>query len=51
MGKASDEHYSEQETVRRREAALQRMLKTPPQRHTPKDAKGPKKVRRPRGQR
>jgi len=37
--KASDEQYNEQETVRRREAALQRMLKTPPQRHSSAAAK------------
>jgi len=29
-------HYSEEETVRRREAALKRMLNTPPKLHKPK---------------
>lgn len=28
-----DDHYSPSETVRRREAALKRMLSTPPSRH------------------
>lgn len=47
MGKSTDERYSEQETVRRREAALQRMLKTPPQHHaTVKSAKKAKQKKR-----
>jgi hypothetical protein len=32
-GKPSDDSYSEQETVRRREAALKRMLSTPHKPH------------------
>jgi len=38
MGSSSkplDDSYSEQETVRRREAALKRMLSTPPKPHKP----------------
>ena len=35
----NDETYSEEETVRRREAALKRMLQTP---HKPHKAKGKK---------
>jgi hypothetical protein len=35
MPKSSDEQYSEEETVQRREAALKRMLSTPHQPHKP----------------
>jgi hypothetical protein len=34
MGKSSNENYSEQETVARREAALRRMLSTPHKPHS-----------------
>jgi hypothetical protein len=40
MTKPSDEIYSEEETVRRREAALKRMLQTPHKPH--KDSKKPR---------
>ena len=40
----SDESYSEAETVARREAALKRMLATPPKPHTA--IKGKRKVQR-----
>lgn len=40
-----DVQYSEQETVRRREAALKRMLSTP---HKPHKPLGKKKTRAPR---
>ncbi len=41
-GNPKDETYSEEETVARREAALKRMLATPPKPH--KDSKiGPKR--------
>jgi hypothetical protein len=33
MDNSADETYSEEETVARREAALKRMLATPPKRH------------------
>jgi len=34
-GKRGDESYSQQQAVARREAALKRMLATPPQPHEP----------------
>jgi hypothetical protein len=34
MNKKADEHYSEQETVARRDAVLKRMLATPPKPHS-----------------
>jgi hypothetical protein len=40
-GKKSDDQYSDRETVRRREAALRKMLATPPQPFTPKAKKKP----------
>jgi hypothetical protein len=35
MPKKTDEQYSEQEATERREAALKRMLSTPPKPHKP----------------
>jgi hypothetical protein len=40
MGDPTEETYSEEETVRRREAALKRMLATPHKPH--KDSKKPR---------
>lgn len=39
----SEETYSEEETVRRREAAIQRMLNTPHKPHKSMTAKGKKR--------
>ncbi len=47
----SNDDYSESETVERREAALKRMLATPPKHHKPaknKDANPPNKRGRPK---
>jgi len=47
MAKAPEnEIYSEQETERRREAALKRMLATPPKPQKPPLAKAPAKAKR-----
>jgi hypothetical protein len=45
-GKAPDEAYSEEETVARREAALKRMLATPPAKHKPLGARKVAKQKR-----
>jgi hypothetical protein len=34
MAGSKDEHYSEQETARRRDAVIKRMLNTPPKPHS-----------------
>lgn len=44
--KQKDEHYSEDETVRRREAAIKRMLRTPHKPH--KTIKPPEKSNSPK---
>ena len=43
---ADDEHYSEEETVVRREAALKRMLNTPPKPHKTKTQRTSVKAKR-----
>jgi hypothetical protein len=40
-----DDTYSEEETVRRREAAIQRMLKTPHKAHKDSKAGRPRKAK------
>jgi hypothetical protein len=49
MGKKSDDQFTEEETIERREAMLKRMLSTPPQHRTAKGDKAnpPKKRGRP----
>ena len=42
--KPSEETYSDAETVERREAALKRMLNTPPKRHEPLKKRRAKRV-------
>lgn len=42
---ADDEHYSEEETVARREAALKRMLNTPATQHHAKPTRNDKATR------
>jgi hypothetical protein len=39
MGKKSDDQFTEEETIERREAMLKRMLSTPPQHRTAKGDK------------
>jgi hypothetical protein len=49
MGKTPADYYPEQEAARRREAAIQRMLRTPPRLHAAVDGvPKAKKVRRKR---
>ena len=43
-----DEHYSEEETVARREAALKRMLSTPHKPHKPPSETGKRRGRPPK---
>jgi hypothetical protein len=52
MAKPSDDHFTEEETIARREAMLKRMLSTPPQHRTAKGEKAnpPKKRGRPKRQ-
>jgi hypothetical protein len=53
MVKQSDDHFSEEETIARRETMLKRMLSTPPQHRTAKGDKAnpPKKRGRPKKER
>jgi hypothetical protein len=50
MADDRDEHYSEEETVARREAALKRMLNTPHKPHREPVSTGAKRGRPPKAQ-